>query len=191
MPVLETPRLRVRPMTPSDADAVARLHTAIEWVDPEQSPAEQGERSRAYVDWLSRNHLELAHLDQPPLGDRAVELQESGAFVGLCGIVPYIERLGVIPGLGEPDAGATAEVGIMWAIHPDHQGRGYATEVGRALLDYLLGELGMARVIATTASDNAPSQRVMEKLGMQLYRSDGDPVPEWLRVLGVARRDCR
>lgn len=60
---------------------------------------------------------------------------------------------------------ATHEIG--WAIASEHQGRGYATEAARALLDFAFGALGCHRVIATCQPENRASWRVMEKLGMR------------------------
>jgi len=60
---------------------------------------------------------------------------------------------------------ATYEIG--WALAGDHQGRGYATEAARALLDYAFDALGCHRVIATCQPENVASWRVMEKLGMR------------------------
>ncbi|MBK7742179.1 MAG: GNAT family N-acetyltransferase [Betaproteobacteria bacterium] len=54
-------------------------------------------------------------------------------------------------------------------------GKGLATEAVVALLAYGATHLGLAKVIATTASANAPSQRVLLKAGMQrdeLRRND-------------------
>lgn len=56
---------------------------------------------------------------------------------------------------------------IGWFIHPDHWGKGYATEAARALLDFAFKQVGVHRVVAFCNANNAASARVMEKLGMQ------------------------
>jgi RimJ/RimL family protein N-acetyltransferase len=56
-----------------------------------------------------------------------------------------------------------AEVG--WHLHPDFQGRGFATEAARAVLA-LAESAGIDQVLAITDLDNAASQRVAERLGM-------------------------
>lgn len=58
-----------------------------------------------------------------------------------------------------------AEIGFI--VHPDHQGRGYATEAGRALLGVAFRDLGLHRVIGRAEARNAASARVLEKLGMR------------------------
>jgi RimJ/RimL family protein N-acetyltransferase len=60
---------------------------------------------------------------------------------------------------------AQAEVG--WAFDPAHQGQGYATEAVRELLRVCFEDLGVRRVVALAFADNAPSLRVMEKVGMR------------------------
>ena len=65
----------------------------------------------------------------------------------------------------EQARGAQAEVG--WAFDPAHQGHGYATEAVRGLLDVCFQLLGVRRVVALAFADNAPSLRVMDRLGMR------------------------
>lgn len=56
---------------------------------------------------------------------------------------------------------------IGWVFNPRYQGQGYATEGAAKLLRYGFESLGVHRVIATCQPENAPSWRVMEKLGMK------------------------
>lgn len=60
----------------------------------------------------------------------------------------------------------TGEVGFV--VHPDRQGRGYATEAVRPLLHVAFEEMGLHRVIGRTEARNSASARVLEKLGMRL-----------------------
>lgn len=65
----------------------------------------------------------------------------------------------------EQARGTQAEIG--WAFDPQHQGQGYATEAVRELLRTCFAELGVRRVVALAFADNAPSLRVMERVGMR------------------------
>ena len=56
---------------------------------------------------------------------------------------------------------------VGWSIHPDVQGRGYATEAAREMLRLGFDELGLHRIVAECDPRNAGSIRVMEKLGMR------------------------
>jgi RimJ/RimL family protein N-acetyltransferase len=53
-----------------------------------------------------------------------------------------------------------------YLIAPEAQGRGYATEAARAVLDFGLTEGGLHRITATCDPENVGSNRVLEKIGM-------------------------
>jgi RimJ/RimL family protein N-acetyltransferase len=56
---------------------------------------------------------------------------------------------------------------IGWRLVRAAWGKGYATEAARAVLEDAFGRLGVREVLAYTAADNARSQAVMARLGMQ------------------------
>ncbi len=58
----------------------------------------------------------------------------------------------------------TVEVGFTF--HPAHQGKGYATEAARAIIDWAFGQ-GFHRVVGRLEARNTASARVLEKLGMR------------------------
>jgi RimJ/RimL family protein N-acetyltransferase len=68
--------------------------------------------------------------------------------------------------------GDTIEVGF--SVARDWQGRGYATEALRKVLEYLTENEGIGCVTAWCASDNIGSLRAMEKAGMQLVATEKD-----------------
>jgi len=70
-----------------------------------------------------------------------------------------------------PAAAVPNEVELGYRLRKAAWGRGYATEVSRALIRKGFTELGLRRVIATTYQDNLASRRVMEKAGMTLVRT--------------------
>jgi len=59
-------------------------------------------------------------------------------------------------------------VQIGYTIAPAFQGHGYATEAVGALVAYVLETLGADVVRAYANSENVPSIRVAEKVGMRL-----------------------
>jgi RimJ/RimL family protein N-acetyltransferase len=69
----------------------------------------------------------------------------------------------------EFDGERVLEVG--WTTAPEHWGKGYATELGRAMIDVAFGPLGARDVVAYTLPHNAASRRVMEKLGFAYERT--------------------
>jgi RimJ/RimL family protein N-acetyltransferase len=83
-----------------------------------------------------------------------VEERDGGRLVGDVGISAVD---------GEP---GVAKIG--YTIAPAFQGRGYATEAVRALVDYAFETLGAERVRAFAAAENVPSLRVAENVGLRL-----------------------
>jgi RimJ/RimL family protein N-acetyltransferase len=71
--------------------------------------------------------------------------------------------------LGMTIATGRAEVEIGWTVARTHWGRGLATELGADALARARA-LNLRRVVAFTRHDNAASQRVMEKLGLDHER---------------------
>ena len=65
-----------------------------------------------------------------------------------------------------PEGWPAPEVG--WTLHPAHQGRGLATEAGRASIDYVFGELGWRKVIHVIEHGNEASAHVARKLGSDI-----------------------
>lgn len=63
-------------------------------------------------------------------------------------------------------AWTTDRLEVGWSVSTDKQRRGYATEIGRAGLDFAFGELGATEVVAFTETHNEASRAVMERLGM-------------------------
>ena len=93
--------------------------------------------------------------DQQGFGLWALEVLATGDFIGFTGLNPMPDG---VPGAGDQ------EVGWRLARHAWH--RGYATEAARAALDVGLIRLGLPVIWSMTAVLNAPSQRVMQRLGM-------------------------
>ncbi|MBX3091430.1 MAG: GNAT family N-acetyltransferase [Cryobacterium sp.] len=56
---------------------------------------------------------------------------------------------------------------IGWSLHPDSMGNGYVTEAANALVRLGFGHFGFHRIFARIDTDNAPSIRVAERLGMR------------------------
>lgn len=85
----------------------------------------------------------------------AVEVLDGGAFIGMVGLnsPPFEIPLGY-------------QIEIGWRLAKAHWNQGYATEAARACLVYAFNNLSTNSVCAFTPTDNQPSRRVMEKLGM-------------------------
>lgn len=201
MPVLETARLTIRPLLRGDLADCHALFKAIDggaptnwaqtWSDPAPSEDETFERRRSWLWWAVDNTRELARLNQPPLGDRAVIERASGAFVGLVGFVPSTVPLGQLPSFGaRPNAPHRLELGMFWAVAPERQRNGLASEAATAMLVYAFERLGMPRVVATTENDNVASQAVMRRVGMTVERNPF-PDPPYFQTMGWLDAETR
>ncbi len=148
MITLETDRLRLRPLLASDADAYAamRFHPEVaKWLPPADGDPVEAARTtigRFAASWQQRRHAPWGVF----LSDR---------LIGHGG-------LNFVPEFGETE--------VLWALHPDAWGKGYATEVARAALAYGFDTMGMALIFAITLPDNAASQAVMRRLGLTYRR---------------------
>ncbi|MET0389419.1 MAG: GNAT family N-acetyltransferase [Polyangiales bacterium] len=184
LPTLETTRLLVRPLNERDIAACHQLYLDIAWSDPTLSEPLNLEKRRAWVEWSTRNYEQLAALDQPPYGDRAVSLK-SGPLVGLVGLVPLLAPFDQLPSRGgAAQSRFTPEVGLFWAVSPQHQRQGYASEAALALVQYAFRELKLARIVAGTDHDNHASIAVMKKLHMRIEQNPHN-TPPWFQTVGV------
>lgn len=71
-----------------------------------------------------------------------------------------------------PDRPDNHEWNIGFWVHPSRWGRGYATEMARAVVDFAFREMGASDVTAACATWNKASRRVLEKIGMRFVRVD-------------------
>jgi len=188
MPVLHTPRLRIREFGLNDLEAVHSLlnsvagsATILSFADRERLQSVAGsattEQRRTWLEWTVLSYAQLADLKQPPYGDRAIVDAATDRLIGSCGFVPYLRPFG-------RSARYMPEVGLYWAVAPAFQRQGFATEAARALVSYAFDVLYLERLVASTAFDNVASIGVMRKLGMRIERNPR-PEPAWFQVLGV------
>lgn len=96
----------------------------------------------------------IGHWQVRGYGFFSVEDRESGEWLGRVG--PWY-----------PEGWPAPEVG--WAIRREHWGKGYATEAGRAAIEYAFDDLGWKEVIHVILTGNERSIAVAERLGSR-YR---------------------
>ena len=151
-PVIQTERLILRPLALKDLEDVAAYAT-----DPENTtymmflPFDSVEET---ADYLREAEAQWTK-EQPGFYEFAV-LRE-GALVGA--VTLYFEE----PGFAE----------LGWVIRKEHWRQGYAYEAASALMQYAREVLGYTKFVAHCDGENAPSYRVMEKLGMTRVSDSG------------------
>lgn len=148
LPTFETARLRIRPLGGEDVPAlfavfgdpqVCRYWSRPPLADLAAASALQREIAR--------------HLEQRTLFQWGIAERETNAVVGTCTLAALsVEH-------------RRAEVG--YALARTVWGRGYLREVLPALLDHAFDELALHRIEADVDPRNAPSIRLLERMGFK------------------------
>lgn len=147
--IIETPRLILRGHKPEDWE---RAH--IYGRDPEFSKYEAWgpnteEDTKKYI-----SDVILQASENPRYKfEFAICLKDSGLLIGGCAI------------RRESQSSCIANLG--WAINPEFQSKGYATEAAKGLIQFGFEQLQLKVIYATCDARNNASSRVMEKLGMK------------------------
>ena len=148
-----TPRLIHRAMTTADAEAFYALNSHPEVIRyTGEPPIESVEQARDAIE-------HYPDFDTHGFGRWGCYLREdcaatgasAGTLIGFCGL-KHLDELN--------------EVDIGYRFFPEHWGRGYATEAGRASLAFGFDELDLTKITALVLPENLGSIRVIEKLGM-------------------------
>ena len=148
-PTLTTARLVLRPFRDADRREVFELHSNARvmryWDSAPWRDETQADRFLARCRALSDNEA----------GARvAVERRDTGRFIGWIGLQHWDHD------------NRSANLGYVFAEHA--WGQGYATEAGRALLEWGFDVMDLNRVSAQTDTRNEASARVLTKLGFTL-----------------------
>ena len=168
-PIVETERLRLRPVEFSDIPALVDL-----WSDPDVTRYMGGPRDRVE---LTRIFQEVA---RDPWAERydmyPVEEKETGRLVGHCGLT-------------NKEVEGKTEIELVYVLAQSAWGRGYATEIATAIKAYAFEQMGVARLIALIEPENEASEKVAVKVGMRLEKQVVRPGGAIRRVYGVERGD--
>ncbi|AJP71020.1 GCN5 family acetyltransferase [Sphingomonas hengshuiensis] len=155
-PMLESPRLLLRPRTPDDAEALHPSfadHDLMTWWSsgPHESLAEtRSDFARSGGDWRVW----------------AITVKGDDTAIGFVAA-------------GEKRQGNVSEIGYMLAR--THWGTGIAIEAVARVIEQIFAE-GQRRVFADTDPENVHSRRLLERLG---FRLEGVLRQEWETHIGV------
>jgi len=174
-PTLDTERLRLRPFTDEDADALYALHTNANALRYWDSPP-WTERARA-----ERFIAASRQMAEEGTGARlAIDRVADDAFIGWSSLTRW-DRVHRSASLG-------------YCLTDAAWGLGYATEAAHRLLQWAFDTLDLNRVQAEADTRNVASARVLEKLGFVregTLREDcvvnGEVSDSW--VYGLIRRE--
>ncbi len=152
--VFETVHLRIRKFELEDVQCLYENHLESEvkkWI-PNESYADIEETQGAinfYVNCVNNKQLPYV---------LAVELKETGELIGDTG-VNEVE-------------GNTDEVEIGYGICRKHSGKGYATELLKAMTEFIVGTLGIRVLYGRVMHGNNASIRVLEKNGYEFVKEE-------------------
>jgi len=147
--MIDTKRLRLRPFTDLDLDALLSYRR-----DPEVARYQGWSSDFSEADGRSFiQAVSTTRLGEPGRWcNLAVELLATGEVVGDVGLC------------AEPND-PRGKIGFTLAR--PHQRRGYAVEAGAALCDHALGAIRLSSLFAVVDSRNGPSIRLLERLGFR------------------------
>jgi ribosomal-protein-alanine N-acetyltransferase len=158
VPLPETERLALRPLSGPDAEALHRISN--------EPPVRRYLRDDEPV---SRSRIEelivqsARTFSESGLGLFGVHLRGSEEIVGLCGFFR---------------SGGMEEMELAYELTHDLWRRRLAAEVARACLAYAFTEAGLERVTVGADRTNVASVRVIEKLGMRDIGGANPRAPE-------------
>jgi RimJ/RimL family protein N-acetyltransferase len=145
-----TDRLALRPFRDDDLEALHDIHSredVVRYLYWEPRSREEA------AEMLDRRKLETA-IDKEGDGlHLAAELRATGELIGHFSLFFKSEE--------------HRQGDIGFVVHPDHHGRGYATEGTLVMLRFGFEELGLHRIVGQCDARNVASARVMERLGMR------------------------
>lgn len=148
MKSITTKRLVLRNWHESDLDAMAAVNA-----DPKVIEYLGGPRDRENTRLFIEGSIQL--FERVGYCFFAMELKATGELIGFTGMAPVGAEMPFAPAI---------EIG--WRIASQHWGQGYAPEAAKALIKFAFKRPEITELVAFTATTNAKSIRVMEKLGM-------------------------
>lgn len=147
MKTLETDRLILRPFEETDFEAVHAYASVDENVQYMFWGPNEESHTKAFV------LQAIAQTKEKPCRNYqyATILKSSKKLIGACNLA-----------ISSDDE---AEIG--WILHRDYWKQGFATEMGKCIVEFAFKELGLHRIIAHCDTENYGSYRVMERIGMR------------------------
>jgi RimJ/RimL family protein N-acetyltransferase len=151
MIVLETERLSLRQMTPDDAAFMLLLLNEPSFI---QNIGDKGVRNLEDA----RNYILTGPMEmyrRYGFGLYRVDLKETGAQIGMCGLIKR---------------DTLTDVDIGYAYLPKYWSKGYALEAASAVMAYGKDTLNLERIVAIVSPHNAGSIKLLQKIGLKFEK---------------------
>ncbi|WP_426484106.1 GNAT family N-acetyltransferase [Flavobacterium sp. 2] len=153
---IETERLLLRELLLSDANGMFELDS-----NPNvhlflgNNPVKKLEESIEYIHFAQKQYKDFG------IGRWAVILKETNEFLGWSGIKFITDEINGHKNFYE----------IGYRFIEKYWGKGYATEAGKAFVDYAFNEMKVNALYAYADAGNENSRKILEKLGLQYINS--------------------
>ena len=159
--ILETSRLSLSAPQLSDLDKLADLRSNYEVM---KYTGEGGLQTKEQVqDYLN---FAINYYMKHSMGFFLVHEKDSGLFVGEAGLFHFLFD----------DTQTDIEIG--YHLHPQFWGKGYTTELTKALIHWGFQNSLINKIVASSYPNQTASQRVLQKSGFEFkgkkYTSDGE-----------------
>lgn len=147
--IIETDRLLLRPFNMNDLDSFSLI-----CADPmvmryirDGAPLDR-EATKQLLLWI------ISRYEEQGFGLLALTLRENKTLLGFCGLI-------------EQTVDEKLYIELGYRLSQDFWGKGIATEAAQAIRNYAFSELNLPNLISIIHSENLPSKRVAQKVGMK------------------------
>jgi RimJ/RimL family protein N-acetyltransferase len=154
--ILETKRLILRRLVIEDLSALWALYCDPEITRYIPDAPKTFDEARLELEWHMNGHPR-----NPDLGLWATIHNDTGRFIGRCGLLPL-----TIDG--------QEEVEVAYTIARDFWGQGLGSEAAQGIVQYAFEKLNLTRLVCMIEPDNRASVRVAEKIGMTFEKGMED-----------------
>ena len=152
-PVIGTERLILRPLEVEDAEEVYENWKS----DPEVSKYMLWTIHDSVEDTISWLEQEVERNENSNWFNWGIVLKETGELIGSCGLY-YYDHISMYV--------------LGYNLMVKYWNYGYATESGKAIVEFAIGVLGVKSLFGEHHIDNPSSGRVLTKLGFE-FKSNG------------------
>lgn len=167
--ILETERLMLREYTLDDFEGLYAILSDPETMKHYPKPYDENGTMR-WLNWSLDNYAKYG------FGLWAIQLKESGEFIGDCGITMQNIDGEILPEIG-------------YHIHRAYWRQGYAKEAASAVRDWLFENTSFNEVYSYMKYSNVASYSTAASIGMQRIKEYSDPVDTVCYVYRLTRND--
>ena len=167
--IIETERLILREYTYDDFDALYEILSDEETMKHYPKPYDENGVKR-WLDWSLDNYRKYG------FGLWAIELKQTGEFIGDCGLT-----------MQNIDGESLPEIG--YHINKKHWRKGYAREAARAVRDWAFNNAGFDSLYSYMTASNVPSFSTASSAGLKRTKEylDDNKIPHL--VYSISREE--